>query len=86
MPTLAPPSTSRPWERPTDSRPGAPLLHPTRPFLPRPNSGERAEPFICGFILPTGVLASLSLSFHLSEMGVLFPCPPTSQGGEGLMR
>lgn len=76
MPTLAPSSTSKPWERPT----GTPFL------LLHPNGEGRAEPSICGLTLPTSPLASLSLSFHLREMGYFFPCSPTSQGGEGLMR
>lgn len=73
MPTLAPSSTSKPWERPT----GTPflLLHCS---TPHPSSyldpaGKKAEPFVCGLTLPTGPLASLSLSFHLGEMGYFFP-------------
>lgn len=87
MPTLAPllylQAVGKAHRHPL---PAAPLPRPIPLFPPRPNRDGRAEPFICGLTVPAGHLASLSLSFHLREMGAYFPCSLSSQGGEGLMR
>lgn len=80
-PPRLPSSTAKLWERPTDTPTSAPLLHPTPPLLTQTQRGERGEPFICGFTLPTGHFASLSLSFHLSEMRVFFFSLPTYLAG-----
>ena len=69
--------------------PGTPVVCPAPPILPRPDREETAEPLIPTAWLhtfPTGLWASLNFSFHLHEVGALFPCPPTSQSDEGLMR
>lgn len=73
-PPRLPSSTAKLWERPTNHPPPQlpPLLPPTPPLPTQTQQGKEQSLLFVASHCPAGHFASLSLSFHLSEMRVFF--------------